>query len=348
MRELFDRLKSHRHSAIRELIDARVQESLQLEFKRKEDPATGVLSRTDRRKLGQALSAFANSAGGLLVWGIKAVPDPIDGVDAAQAAVPIAELARFQSEISRAIGELLMPRHDGIEIEPIEDSTQAGSGFLAIWVDRSGRRPHRSEVSGEKNYFKRIGASSYPMEHYDIEGAFNRIAPTQLRLVFDSRRDEGTFGSHDQTTYGYVLKFSLQNNDRRSASAPYVWVENAFNNSARVTRTVTGAQSKSTLEEFDYGAKQFFSGEGNVYIHPGVAVPAFELKIECHRRNGETIMKTNQERARDTAIAFEYGFGCAHARMTTGRFEIVGAKLEELLSQTLPRHFVEDNQPQDH
>jgi hypothetical protein len=115
-----------------------------------------------------------------------------------------------------------------------------------------------------------------------------------------------------------------------------------------LTRTVTGAQSKSTLEEFDYGAKQFFSGDGNVYIHPGVAVPAFELKIECHRRNGETIMKANQQRARDTAIAFEYGFGCAHARMTTGRFEIVGAKLEELLSQTLPRHFVEDNQPQDH
>jgi hypothetical protein len=33
---------------------------------------------------------------------------------------------------------------------------------------------------------------------------------------------------------------------------------------------------------------------------------------------------------------------------TTGRFEISGAKLEELLSQTLPRHFVEDNQPQNH
>jgi hypothetical protein len=122
-----------------------------------------------------------------LVWGIKAVPDPIDGVDAAQAAVPIAELARFQSEISRAIGELLMPRHDGIEIEPIEDSTQAGSGFLAIWVDRSGRRPHRSEVSSEKNYFKRIGASSYPMEHYDIEDAFNRIGADGRQV----RRGEG-------------------------------------------------------------------------------------------------------------------------------------------------------------
>jgi hypothetical protein len=195
-----------------------------------------------------------------LVWGIAAARDPIDGVDAAQAAVPIAELALFQSEMSRAIGELLMPRHDGIEIEPIEDAAQAGAGFLAIWVDRSDRRPHRSEVKGAKNYFKRIGASSYPMEHYDIEDAFNRIAPTQLRLVFDDRRNDGTFGSGDQTTYSYVLRFSLRNDDRRSASAPYVWVENAFKNNAKLTRTVTGSQGRSTLEEFELWSETVLLG----------------------------------------------------------------------------------------
>jgi hypothetical protein len=86
MRDLFDRLKRDRYAVIQELIDARVQESVQLEFKRKEDLTTGILSKNDRRSLGPALSAFANSAGGLLIWGIQAARDPTDGVDAAHSA----------------------------------------------------------------------------------------------------------------------------------------------------------------------------------------------------------------------------------------------------------------------
>jgi hypothetical protein len=143
-----------------------------------------------------------------------------------------------------------------------------------------------------------------------------------------------------------VLKFSLNNDDRRSACAPYVWVENAFSNNAKVKRTVTGAQSTSTLNEFDYGSKQFFQGGGDVYIHPGVAVPAFELNLQFMRHGGLPII--NGQRAHETAIAFEYGFGCADAKMTTGRFEISGAKLDDLLSEVRPAHFIEDNQPQNH
>jgi predicted HTH transcriptional regulator len=197
MRDLFERLRQEGCSFIEELVKNRHPETVQLDFKLKENLTNGELNKKDREILGPALSALANSAGGLLIWGIEAKRGA-DGVDAAQKKVPIPQLSRFRSDVIRAVAELLMPRHDGIDIETVEDPATAGAGYLAIWVERSARRPHRSEAAGDKRYYKRAGDSSFIMEHYDIEDAFNRIAPTHLRLVFDERRDDGTFGSSDQ------------------------------------------------------------------------------------------------------------------------------------------------------
>lgn len=82
--------------------------------------------------MGAALSALANSAGGLLIWGIEAKRGA-DDVDAAQRKVPIPQLSKFRTDVTRAVADLLMPRHDGIDIEAIDDPGEAGAGYLAIW-----------------------------------------------------------------------------------------------------------------------------------------------------------------------------------------------------------------------
>src|SRR5260370_32466739 len=165
MRDLFERLKSEGFGLIQELVTSQAQEGLQLDFKVKANPKNGELNRDDRGVLGAALSAFANSAGGLLIWGIEAKPNS-DKVDAARSAVPIPNLSRFKSDVSRAVAELLMPRHEGIQIEAVEDPKRPGSGYLAIWVDRSDRRRHRSEPAGDKRYYKRPGVSSFVRDNY--------------------------------------------------------------------------------------------------------------------------------------------------------------------------------------
>jgi hypothetical protein len=224
MRDLFERLRQRGHAVIEELVTTRAQETVQLDFKLKDNQTNGELSKRDRQTLGPALSALANSAGGLLIWGIEAKRDT-NGVDAAQRKVPIPQLARFWSEVARAVGELLMPRHDGIEIEAIDDPVVPDTGYLAIWVDRSDRRPHRSEATDDKRYYKRAGDSSFAMEHYDIEDAFNRTAPTEVRLalVEIKTRPEGQ-NTTNAATHHY-LAFFLTNEDRTSACAPYAWVE---------------------------------------------------------------------------------------------------------------------------
>ena len=61
---------------INEFIGRQQVEHLQLEFKTIND---ANFSRTDRRNLAIMISGFANSSGGIIVWGIDARPNQ-DGI----------------------------------------------------------------------------------------------------------------------------------------------------------------------------------------------------------------------------------------------------------------------------
>jgi predicted HTH transcriptional regulator len=95
VRELFEQLQVEGEAGIDRLVSERTQETVELDFKMKRDAQHGAFHDDDKRNLGKALSAFANSAGGLLVWGIDARRR--DGVDCAQALAPIAEIEKFRS-----------------------------------------------------------------------------------------------------------------------------------------------------------------------------------------------------------------------------------------------------------
>jgi predicted HTH transcriptional regulator len=180
MHDLFEQLAQQGEAGIKRLISQRVQENVELEFKGKANPGNGELTKDDRRNLGIALSALSNSMGGLLIWGVVAAKNE-DKIDCASDPQPIFQIEKFKNEIERAISQAISPKHDGIRVLLIESSEAAGSGYLAIHVERSERRPHRCEF-GEKQYFKRIGDSSIAMEHYDIEDSFKRIVVPSLQV----------------------------------------------------------------------------------------------------------------------------------------------------------------------
>src|SRR5882672_6755899 len=78
--------------------------------------ARGASSK-DQQELGRQLSAFSNSMGGLIVWGVKATKDPGSGVDCANKAVPILNIEKFKNDAIRLSGQILMPKNDGIFVE---------------------------------------------------------------------------------------------------------------------------------------------------------------------------------------------------------------------------------------
>ena len=169
-------------SALLRLIADRTVETVVLDFKCKEDPSNGRFSKKDRQTLGQLLSGFANSSGGLVIWGIYAQKNE-DGLDCAKALCPIQNIELFHSEAQTLCGQLLMPRYDGVQLNVIPAGNDPGRGYLIINVERSERRPHRCEAAGEKQYFKRAGDSFFAMEHYDIEDAFKRTTTPEITFT---------------------------------------------------------------------------------------------------------------------------------------------------------------------
>lgn len=327
MKDLFERLKSEGYAAIHELVSSKAQENVALEFKVKANKTNGELSTQDRGALGIALSAFANSSGGLLIWGIEAAKGR-GGIDAAQAEHAIPNVALFKSAVSRAVGELLMPRHDGIHVEAIAGPKNDGAGFLAVWVERSERRPHRSEAKDDKRYYKRSGDSSFMMEHYDIEDAFHRVGLVDLDLKFGMpTRSEAESVDVLSVRYRCSLDFSLENRSALSACAPYVWIDNALEMTIKPVASPTLARGQATPPRILY------QGDASILVHPGLSVPVFRAQFYVALHRGMNQWFVNDTALEDVHIALDCGVGCQNARAKPISFEWSGATLTTLLQQ---------------
>ena len=128
MRDLYNRLIAEGEAGLDKLIAERTQEFLELDFKRKENASNGEFSTNDRRMLAEALSGFANSAGGLLVIGVDA-RQGADGVDCAQATKPVTDIRRFLADANTEIGRLVQPRLAGVAVAAIPSERQSGAGY---------------------------------------------------------------------------------------------------------------------------------------------------------------------------------------------------------------------------
>jgi hypothetical protein len=256
MRKLYDELIAKGEAGIEDLLGR--QETVDLEFKTKEKRSTGEASPGDRRQLGKILSAFSNSAGGLFVWGVDARKNA-DDIDCAAELQPIAEIERFKNWVLRTTGEVLMPHHDGVSIEAIPSAVQAGAGYIVAHVQRSERRPHRSEVKGDKQYYKRSGDSSFAMEHYDIEDSFKRFTVPSLQLQ-SKAFNGGSISTADSGRVVYIHSaLSLYNPTSTTARHPYLIVE------LRPRFSVVG---RFGIPEYPDGDRLAFEGGADHVINP--------------------------------------------------------------------------------
>lgn len=155
-REIFERIKKLGKAAIEDFIDNRASEELFLEFKRSSDNGTGKkLSNTDRKNLGKAISAFGNSEGGVVVWGVDCSPDDL-GADVAKALVPIENPHRFLSLLQGVVSGCTIPPHSGVE----------------TLIPKSNSSPH--QAIHNKHYYIRAGSDFVPTPHDVLSGMFGR------------------------------------------------------------------------------------------------------------------------------------------------------------------------------
>jgi hypothetical protein len=168
--ELFERVVTTGESAVDDMIRDRESENLFLDFKRSSDDGGGArLSTTDRNNLAKAVAGFANSEGGVVIWGVDCSRDAA-GADVAQFKVPLEDPARFVSRLESAISGVTVPPHVGARSHPVV--CDDGKGFAATYVPKSDAAPH--QAAHDLRYYIRAGSSFVPAPHAVLAGLFGR------------------------------------------------------------------------------------------------------------------------------------------------------------------------------
>jgi predicted HTH transcriptional regulator len=148
-----------------ELIKVGEQESLTLDYK-----ASAALAKNDktRQDLSKDVSAFANSAGGFLLYGMledKHVPTSID--------IGLERNVITKEWLESVIKSVIQPVVDELVIKQI-DLPSKGAGKVAYVVQvpqATSRAPHQAQ---DYRYYKRFNFESTPMEDYEVRDLMRR------------------------------------------------------------------------------------------------------------------------------------------------------------------------------
>jgi Putative DNA-binding domain len=177
---LLEQFNSIKIQNILSFIEEAVEEDLFLEFKTVNHP-TIKNDGSDKKNLSKCLSGFANSLGGIIVWGVKASLNE-KGIDAAKELKPIDEVSKLSNWFKKLEGQAVTPSILGVRHKKI--ITGEDTGYLVTYVPPSDDCPHMANYA-EKHYYKRSGDNFYPCEHYDIVDLFNRKKFPKLEVKID-------------------------------------------------------------------------------------------------------------------------------------------------------------------
>jgi hypothetical protein len=219
-RHLFERLKTERWSVIDELVNEGTPETLHLDFKQKgRNGAPGKLDDDDRKNLAKTISAFANTDGGLIIFGIGTSPGSGSRPDCASSKVVISQLGAFAKTVESILRDVVNPAVARIELEPVETSKGSDEGALGIYIPQSSGGPHRANMGPadvREHYYQRSASRSDIMPHSMLSALFGRRPEPrlQLRWRFDRERDRKGL---DQATFALDLVNSGRGTARRPA-----------------------------------------------------------------------------------------------------------------------------------
>jgi hypothetical protein len=142
-----------------------IEETQQLEYK-----ANGALGRGNREKveITKDVSAMANAAGGLIVYGIKEYADK-EREHLPEALSPV-NRALFPKEwLDQVIG-MIQPRIDGLTITPIHVGPDTTDYCYVVEVPQ-GRTAHQAL---DNRYYRRRNFEVTPMADYEVRDVMSR------------------------------------------------------------------------------------------------------------------------------------------------------------------------------
>lgn len=251
------------------------EEHLTLEFKTVSN--ADFSNREDKKNFAKALSGFANSSGGLTIWGVEARKNQ-QGIDCACSIKEINPLSLFISKLNEFTGQFVSPIVEGVKHK--DAVTSGDKGFAITLIPESDAGPHMAK-GGEGRYYKRSGDSFYPMEHFDIEDMFGRRKKPKLSLCVDIK-SAGRSSGPEGKKYGCHVFLGIENSGRGIAkyAALAIEVEEPYHLVGDI-KYHTGKDFEFQKLESSGSNKVIYSLGADVVIHPKssllIALVAFQI-----------------------------------------------------------------------
>ena len=263
--EVFDNITT---SEIDRYIKEMQEENLTLEFQTVNYPAIGE-GNFDLEMLARAMSGFANSQGGIVVWGVFVKKDD-NGNGSATRKHPIKDLNGFMEFLNEATETVVSPAISGVKHRMIEEASNVG--FAATYVPSSLNAPHMDNF--KKVYFKRNGAIFYKCEHFDVTDMLSRNQIPNLELiVYGATPTESTGNS-------YTIIFGLSNTGITIAKFPMLRIK--INLPYKYSQFGLGGAMNTGMEKgLDQGdGFEVYIAKPEQVIYPGVLLQVDQLEIE--------------------------------------------------------------------
>ena len=240
------------------------EENLFLDFKLVK--GANLNSADDKRNLAKALSGFANSSGGIVIWGVDARRNEKE-VDCAIGLNPITPYQLLVARLNELTGMGVVPIVEGVQHKGIEIDGEHGLAVTFIPESISG--PHMA-LLGENRYYKRSGDSFRQMEHFDIEDMFGRRKKPKLELICETRVRGSEFRA----------KISIKNSGKGSAKAPYLafavnppFAQDPYGLDGNHNFGMKKLRQSTTTYPYQFGEDNTF------VIHPGISHDVTQIWI---------------------------------------------------------------------
>lgn len=183
---------------IQNLITEGIEESLTLEYK-----GAGALEKNDRKKMEitKDVSAMANSAGGIIIYGIKEhdepekrhLPEKIDSVNRVE----------YSKEWLEQVISNIRPKIDGLQIYPVTSDDRSENVYI-VDIPQS----TTAHQATDHRYYKRYNFEAVPMEDYEVKDVIHRMTTALADVTFDFRLLRRTDGG---AAYEYALVILISN-----------------------------------------------------------------------------------------------------------------------------------------
>ncbi len=164
-------------------ITSEIEESLTLEYKSAE-----ALGKSDQQKteITKDVSAMANSAGGLLIYGIREFAEN-DKRHLPEKIVPV-DRTEFPREWLEQIINGIKPRIDGVFIHSIQLKSGENDVVYIVEIPQSST----AHQTRDHRYYKRFNFQSVPMEDYEVRDVIFReqMPDVVIRFLVELKNDE--------------------------------------------------------------------------------------------------------------------------------------------------------------